>query len=124
MHNELYLVNQGKFPLSLIPPKQLLVVLQTFLNNIPKINGLPYPINQNNKWYYSKLSTMLIPDGRKFHVVTIVPLVLEQGCFLLFLILSVPVHHQNYKLMAKYSLHAAYIAVSTDKQCLLDCARL
>ena len=95
MRNQLYLVNQGQFPFSLIAPKQFVSVLSKIQSKVPKGYKLPREVKKDLSWYYRTLPAMLIPEGSRFHVVTVVPLVLEEANFTLFKILSLPVHNKN-----------------------------
>ena len=110
--NNLQHVMQGSLPISLLPPSELIPLLQAISRAAPKGLTLPVDVARNPHWYYRRLATTLIADSDRLSVVIALPLIHTDSLYTLYEAVWVPTPHASSGALASYELEGPYIAIS------------
>ena len=112
INNNIQHVMQGSLPISLLPPSELIPLLQAISRAAPKGLTLPVDVARNPHWYYQRLATTLIADSDRLSVVIALPLIHTDSLYTLYEAVWVPTPHASSAALAAYELEGPYIAIS------------
>ena len=102
---------QASLPISLLPPSELIPLLQAISRAAPKGLTLPVDVARNPHWYYQRLAMTLIADSDRLSVIAL-PLILSDSLYTLYEAVWVPTPHASSVALAAYELEGPYIAIS------------
>ena len=105
----------GKLSMFLVKPSDLLKLLVQIQDHLEDGVSLPFPLTGAEIYkYYQYLQPLMLPDGERFHVVIVVPLIHAHSKLKMYRVVSVPIPNQNLGVSVNYDLEADHVLVSEN----------
>ena len=105
----------GKLSMLLVKPSELLKLLIKIQGNLEGGASLPFPLTYSEVYkYYQYLQPLMLPDGERFHVVIVLPLVHSHSKFRMYTVISIPTPNEDLGVSLSYKLEADHVLISEN----------
>lgn len=113
----LELVSTGRISSKLLPPHDLIRILETIEKTIPDHLKLPIPVTEKELFlYYNFCTAKALASPLGIKLIVTVPLSSDSGKFETYKILSVPLYQYSVKHWLKWETPFDYLLISRDRQ--------